>query len=728
MAGSDTIALNFKLSGENDFKRALIDINNQLKVNQSELSLTSTKYAENSKSVQALTEKNKALKSELDTQNQKIKTLSVGIEKATASHAAAGKQIEKLKNQLSEAKTRMDEMGKSSNTTKEDLLKQQKTIKDLNKELKDAERAYSSTGKNVTNWGTQLNKSQEQVIKLNKQLSENEKQLKKVDVNTNTFSGKLNDLGNKISSTDEKLGEGLTKSVEAFGLAAIAAGGLAAKSFLDFDEQMTKVKTLADDSVVSMDSLQQSILNISSATAKSADDVASATYDALSSGIQTADVQNFMAQSAKTAVAGFTDVSTSVDILTTILNSYGLKASDVTKISDELLLTQDKGKVTVGQLADGLGNLVGVSANAGVSLQEVLSATAALTAGGLPASSAVSSLKAAISNIIKPTTQATNEAKELHIQFNAAALESKGLSGVLNDVKHATGGSAEQMAQLFGSTEALNAIMSLTGENNKNFTDTLKGMNNSVGKTDEVFKKVSESSGFQFQQSLTSLKNSAIELGDKFSPLIKLISGIITVISKIPAPVLATIGVMVTVAAVILQIIKAITALSKLSGPIGTFFGGVNISALKTTAIILGIVAALIALAAIIAVIIGKSQEMNNSLSNIGNTVGQVKSSAMSQGTVAANGMRQRSVSSLPRYATGTDYHPGGRALVGENGPEVVDLPRGSKVYPNGNTPSGDIYNFAPGSIVLDASRMKDMSDIIYFAKRAAQIQVKAGE
>ena len=38
MAGSDTIALNFKLNGEDDFKRALTDINNQLKVNQSELS------------------------------------------------------------------------------------------------------------------------------------------------------------------------------------------------------------------------------------------------------------------------------------------------------------------------------------------------------------------------------------------------------------------------------------------------------------------------------------------------------------------------------------------------------------------------------------------------------------------------------------------------------------------------------------------------------------------
>lgn len=32
-------------------------------------------------------------------------------------------------------------------------------------------------------------------------------------------------------------------------------------------------------------------------------------------------------------------------------------------------------------------------------------------------------------------------------------------------------------------------------------------------------------------------------------------------------------------------------------------------------------------------------------------------------------------------YAEGTDFHPGGLALVGEKGPELIELPRGSKVY-----------------------------------------------
>ncbi|MDA3888702.1 MAG: hypothetical protein PF443_07860, partial [Allgaiera sp.] len=33
-------------------------------------------------------------------------------------------------------------------------------------------------------------------------------------------------------------------------------------------------------------------------------------------------------------------------------------------------------------------------------------------------------------------------------------------------------------------------------------------------------------------------------------------------------------------------------------------------------------------------------------------------------------------------FASGTPYAPGGAAIVGENGPEIVNLPRGAQVVP----------------------------------------------
>lgn len=42
-----------------------------------------------------------------------------------------------------------------------------------------------------------------------------------------------------------------------------------------------------------------------------------------------------------------------------------------------------------------------------------------------------------------------------------------------------------------------------------------------------------------------------------------------------------------------------------------------------------------------------------------------------------------RAVPSVPAFANGTNFAPGGMALVGERGPEIVNLPRGSQVIPN---------------------------------------------
>ena len=40
----------------------------------------------------------------------------------------------------------------------------------------------------------------------------------------------------------------------------------------------------------------------------------------------------------------------------------------------------------------------------------------------------------------------------------------------------------------------------------------------------------------------------------------------------------------------------------------------------------------------------------------------------------------------ISEYATGTSYHPGGRAIVGEYGPEMIDLPRGASVVSTNRT------------------------------------------
>ena len=50
---------------------------------------------------------------------------------------------------------------------------------------------------------------------------------------------------------------------------------------------------------------------------------------------------------------------------------------------------------------------------------------------------------------------------------------------------------------------------------------------------------------------------------------------------------------------------------------------------------------------------------------------------------IDVSGLVNNTLSPMPAFANGTKFAPGGLALVGERGPEIVDLPMGSQVIPN---------------------------------------------
>jgi hypothetical protein len=73
----------------------------------------------------------------------------------------------------------------------------------------------------------------------------------------------------------------------------------------------------------------------------------------------------------------------------------------------------------------------------------------------------------------------------------------------------------------------------------------------------------------------------------------------------------------------------------------------------------------------------------------------------------------------LPTFATGTDFAPGGLALVGERGPEIVNLPRGSQVIPNHR-----IANDNGGMAALQAEVRALRADLAAVGQRIVQASV----
>lgn len=194
--------------------------------------------------------------------------------------------------------------------------------------------------------------------------------------------------------------------------------------------------------------------------------------------------------------------------------------------------------------------------------------------------------------------------------------------------------------------------------------------------------------------------------------LVPVLSGLFNILNKINPQVLATVAIVGSIAVIAISVIKAV-------GSITSTFSAMNPATLKTTAIIVGVTAALIALAAIIAVIVGKGDELNRTMANVGSSVSNMTSTVNNAGNSLQIG----------RNASGTNNWRGGYTWVNEEGGEIIDLPRGTRIIPHDVSmemartagATGEIYNFQPGSIVIDAKNVREFNDIVKLVKGVKQ-------
>ena len=257
----------------------------------------------------------------------------------------------------------------------------------------------------------------------------------------------------------------------------------AGRAVTSFEQEMANVSTLVDTSVVSMAGLREEILQLPAELGTSAE-LARGLYETLSAGVAPAEAVRFVGEAARFATAGLTETSIAVDVLTTIINSYGLAASDATAVSDVLFKTVERGKTTVDELSRTFGRVVPLANELGVSVEELGAATATLTSGGFQTAEAITALRGTFSSFINQA----QKFRELGIDI-FATVEEGGLLGALQAIREVTDGNQEAIKRLVPDIEAFVAVLSLAGERLDTFTDILEDTSDATGATATAFEK-----------------------------------------------------------------------------------------------------------------------------------------------------------------------------------------------------------------------------------------------
>ena len=479
----NTIRTVLEIGGEQSYKKSLTEINSALKGLDSEMAVLNAQYGKNASGMTALIGRQTQLSSRLDVQKKKLELVRAEYERVAKEQGANSEAARKLQCEFNYASAQFERTARS------------------------------------------LEEVSEQVKKGGSRFEQFKKQLSELGVTAETFGKKMESVGNKMTAAGlAAAGTVLTASV---------------KGWMELEDEMANVSTIADTSKKSLSELTQEIISASDATGVAAKELAQAQYQAISANVDTTDSALLVEKAAKAAKAGVADVTTVIDGATSILNAWKISASQSESVFDKLLKTQQRGKTTIGELASGIGQVTGLAPQLNMSLDETLAAVGALTQSGVGTSEAFNGLKAVMSGVLKPTAEARQEAKRLGLEFDSAALKTKGFTAFLADVMAKTGGSEESLAKLFGSVEGLSQVMLLGGSSAALYADILGDLTNSAGTLDRMFDVRTSSSAERFSMALNKVSNASIRLGESLAPYIDmagdLVEGIADGISRMDA-------------------------------------------------------------------------------------------------------------------------------------------------------------------------------------------------
>lgn len=333
------------------------------------------------------------------------------------------------------------------------------------------------------------------------------------------ISGKISEaLGGEASSAGAKAGNSVAGSLGKALKGALVKLGIG-KMILDsignaseFETGMAKVSTLFTGEGDELDALGDKLLELSGKYGLSANTLTEAAYSAESAGVQMDDLGAILDNSAKLAMAGFTDVDTALSATVKTMNAYGESGSEaIDKVSKVLMQTQNLGITTVGELGASLANVTPTAAAMGVGIDQVGAALAQMTAAGVPTAQATTQLRAAMTELGKKGTsadkafrKAAKGTKFANMSFQEAIAGGANLGDVFGLMQNYANKSGKSMVDLWGSVEAGNAAMMIAKDLDK-FNGNLEKMGTDADVVGDAYGKMSDT----FGNSMNRLKESA---------------------------------------------------------------------------------------------------------------------------------------------------------------------------------------------------------------------------
>jgi len=220
----------------------------------------------------------------------------------------------------------------------------------------------------------------------------------------------------------------------------------ATRALVDLQIKISEIRTISLQAQYSFDTWRRSVQALSAEFGRTALDVAEGAYQTLSNQVaKGAEVFRFMGDALIFSRTAATTTANAVNLLTSVINAFGLKTTDSTEIAAVFMKTVELGRVRVEDLATTFGRISPSAVGLGITLQELGALLSGLTKTGLPVDEAMTGMNQVMLKLTIPSKKLTAIMREWGYESGRAAIAAMGFTGVLMRLEKEASASADKM-------------------------------------------------------------------------------------------------------------------------------------------------------------------------------------------------------------------------------------------------------------------------------------------
>ncbi|MGG0624859.1 phage tail tape measure protein [Bacillus altitudinis] len=334
----------------------------------------------------------------------------------------------------------------------------------------------------------------------------------------------MQQMSNSANSLSKQMGLVQTAAL-AVGGAVVAGIGVSVKTAADFEEAMSKVKSISGATGQDFQDLQNVALKLGETTKYTATEAAQGLQYLAMAGFSVKDQIGSLPAVLNMAAAASVDMGTSADIVSNIMTGFGIASEDSTYAVDVLVKTMTSANTDLLQLGDAMKFVAPVATSLGFTFEETAAAVAKMSDAGIQGSMAGTALRAGLLRLANPVGRAAKAMQAYGIEVEQADGKMKPLPEIIGHLNDKLGhlGKAQKtaaVAALVG-TEAASGFAALLATGEQKLNSYTKSLEKSGGTADRVAKTQMDNLKGSFEEFTSALEGVGIKLGNEFLPHIR---------------------------------------------------------------------------------------------------------------------------------------------------------------------------------------------------------------